>query len=42
MSEFEDFEIKTYLFCEPINLLINDKYLPRLRKVKQDYIKFNF
>jgi hypothetical protein len=42
MSEFEDFEIKTYLFCQPMNSLINDKFLPRLWKFDQDHIDFNF
>jgi hypothetical protein len=41
-SEFEDFEIKTDLFCEPMNLCINEFYLPRLWREEQDHIKFNF
>ena len=41
-SEFEDFEIKTDLFCEPMNLWINDEFLPRLWKLNQDHINFNF
>ena len=30
MSQFEDFEIKTHLFAQPINSWINDFYLPKL------------
>jgi len=38
MSEFEDFEIKTYLFCQQINLQINTNFLPRLWKNDEDHI----
>ena len=41
-SEFEDFEIKTDLFVQPINSWINNDYLPRLWREEQDHIKFNF
>ena len=42
MSQFEDFEIKTHLFVQPINSWINNDYLPRLWRLNEDHIEFNF